>query len=79
MQFQILWAVSRKIVGYEVYENESSKQLADVVRRATLLEGGRAPKILHSDNGSPMKGSSLLELCYKMGFYIFYLSRCQPS
>ena len=58
---------SRKIVGYEVYENESSQQLAEVVRRATLLEGGRAPKILHSDNGSPMKGSSLLELCYKMG------------
>ncbi|WP_052607182.1 IS3 family transposase [Acidithrix ferrooxidans] len=58
---------SRKIVGYEVYGCESSQQLADVVVRATLLEGGRAPKILHSDNGSPMKGSSLLELCYKMG------------
>ena len=58
---------SRKIVGYEVYESESSKQLADVVMRATLLEGGNAPKILHSDNGSPMKGSSLLELCYNLG------------
>ncbi len=58
---------SRKIVGYEVYENESSKQLARVIARATLKENGRAPKILHSDNGSPMKGVSLLELCYNLG------------
>lgn len=58
---------SRKIVGYEVYENESSRQLATVVQRATLNEGGRAPNILHSDNGSPMKGVSLLELCYQLG------------
>nr|WP_276978540.1 integrase core domain-containing protein [Ferrimicrobium acidiphilum] len=58
---------SDQIVGYEVYENESSHQLATVVQRSTLNEGGRAPNILHSDNGSPMKGVSLLELCYQLG------------
>lgn len=54
---------SRKIVGYEVYENEASRHLATVVHRATMSEGGKAPNLLHSDNGSPMKGVSLLELC----------------
>ncbi len=58
---------SRKIVGYEVYGRESSQYLADVIQRATLREGGSAPKILHSDNGSPMKGTALLALCYDLG------------
>jgi putative transposase len=58
---------SRKIVGWEVYENESSAHLARVVSRATIAEGGCAPIRLHSDNGSPMKGTSLLQLCYDLG------------
>lgn len=39
---------SRKIVGYEIYENESSENISAVLKRATLNEGGRAPEILHS-------------------------------
>jgi len=58
---------SRKIVGYEIYENESSEHLADVLNKATLNEGSRAPGILHSDNGSLMKGTTLLALCYVLG------------
>ena len=58
---------SRKIVGWEVYESESSAHLARVIGRATLTEGGRAPVQLHSDNGSPMKGVALLDLCYQLG------------
>lgn len=58
---------SRKIVGSEVYQNESSQHLASVIERATIIEGGRAPNLLHSDNGSPMKGLSLLELCRALG------------
>ena len=63
---------SRKIVGFEVYETESSKHLADVVQKATLRERTTTPQILHSDNGSPMKGSDLLELCYSLGIVNTY-------
>ena len=61
---------SRQIVGYEVYENESSERLAAMISRATVREGGRAPDKLHSNNGSPMKAVALLELCYRLGIVI---------
>ena len=57
---------SRKIVGYEVYQEEQSLHLRDVVARA-VLGIADTPRILHSDNGSPMKGIHLLELCYSLG------------
>jgi len=47
---------SRKIVGYEIYENESSEHLADVLNKATLNEGSRAPGILHSDSKNRYAG-----------------------
>jgi len=52
---------SRKIVGWEVYENESSEQAADVLRKTRLAEAITFNKevILHSDNGSPMKGATM--------------------
>ena len=68
----VLDLYSRKVVGYEVYEEESSKHLADIVARTSLSGGARAPRILHSDNGSPMKGVSLLELCYQLGIVNTY-------
>jgi putative transposase len=59
---------SRKIVGWEVYSDESSAQAADVFRRAHLREGvGAQPLILHSDNGAPMKGASMLATLYTLG------------
>lgn len=60
---------SRKIVGWEVYENESSEQAADVLRKAHLNESINAvqPLILHSDNGSPMKGATMLATMQKLG------------
>ncbi len=63
---------SRKIVGYEIYESESSENLAEVLKKATMLEGGRAPQVLHSDNGSPMKGTSLMAMCYMLGIASSY-------
>lgn len=62
---------SRKIVGYEVYQEEQSLHLGDVVKRAVLGVAG-TPRILHSDNGSPMKGIHLLELCYSLGIVNTY-------
>lgn len=59
---------SRKIVSWEVYECESADYAAEVVRRAVLAEGCiDQPLVLHADNGSPMKGETLLETWYRLG------------
>jgi putative transposase len=63
---------SRKIVGYEVHENESSENLATVLKRATLNEGSFAPITRHLDNGSPMKGTTLVARCYLLGIASSY-------
>jgi len=48
---------SRKIVGWQVYDVESSERAGEVVRDICQREN-IAPEqvVLHSDNGSPMKG-----------------------
>jgi len=58
--YMILDLFSRKIVGQEVHTCESSENAARLVHRTVLREGciGK-PLILHSDNGSPMKGATL--------------------
>jgi len=60
---------SRKIVGWEVYENESSEQAADVLRKTRLAEAifSQQKVVLHSDNGSPMKGATMLATMQKLG------------
>jgi putative transposase len=60
---------SRKIVGWEVYGNESSEQAADVLRKTRLAEALAANHevVLHSDNGSPMKGATMLATMQKLG------------
>jgi len=52
---------SRKIVGWEVADSESADTAADVVTRASSAEAIEPGEVvLHSDNGSPMKGATLL-------------------
>ena len=59
---------SRKIVGWEVYERESADYAASVFRKAHLREGVRADSlVLHSDNGSPMKGATMLATLQNLG------------
>ncbi len=57
----VLDVFSRKIVGHEVHVAESSELAALLMRKASLSEGlaGR-PLVLHSDNGSAMKGATML-------------------
>jgi len=60
---------SRKIVGWEVYDSESAEQAAQVLRKARMAEA-IAPNqtvILHADNGSPMKGATMLATMQKLG------------
>lgn len=59
---------SRKVVGWEIHEEESSELAAQLLHRAYLREGiAGVPLVLHSDNGSPMKGASMLDTLYRLG------------
>lgn len=60
---------SRKVVGWEVHAEESSEQAADLLRKIHLKEAlsGQVEVILHSDNGSPMKGATMLATMQRLG------------
>lgn len=59
---------SRKIVGWQVYEEESSALAADLMVDICLREDiQRHQVILHSDNGSPMKGATMLATLQELG------------
>lgn len=59
---------SRKLVVNEVHEAQTSEHACELVRRGCLREqtAGR-PLVLHSDNGSVMKGSTLLAAMAALG------------
>jgi putative transposase len=68
--YMIIDLFSRKIVAWDIWTVESSTNASTLVRRAVLSEylaGLEQPLVLHSDNGSPMKGASLLETLYQLG------------
>ena len=64
---------SRKIVGWEVWESEDAKHASELVKRIYRDEKiyirnmQKEPLVLHSDNGSPMKGTTMLETLYALG------------
>ena len=59
---------SRKIVGWQVYREESSALAADLMTDICLREKiQRSQVTLHSDNGSPMKGATLLATLQTLG------------
>ena len=61
---------SRKIVGWEVWEEESAMHASELIKRTTMMEKVATKQqvlVLHSDNGSPMKGATMLETLYALG------------
>jgi putative transposase len=59
---------SRKIVGFSVQENETSEQASMLLKQACLDEKVMAHQlVLHSDNGAPMKGMTMLAMLEKLG------------
>lgn len=59
---------SRKIVGFGVYDSEKSEYAVEVIKKAcTDEEILRNQIVVHSDNGSPMKGSTLLATFQNLG------------
>jgi len=66
--YLIMDVFSRKIVGWEVFEIESADQAAFVFRKTHLREGINGNDlVLHSDNGSPMKGATMLATLERLG------------
>ncbi len=59
---------SRKIVGWTVHEEESSEHASVMIEAACAREGiDRDQLVLHSDNGAPMKGATLLATLLALG------------
>lgn len=59
---------SRKIVGWEIHEEETMELSAQLMRE-TCTSTGVNPSglVLHSDNGGPMKGSTMLATLQRLG------------
>jgi putative transposase len=59
---------SRMIVGWQVYAEESSAQASEVLKDLCAREAIQPNQvILHSDNGGPMKGATMLATLQALG------------
>ena len=59
---------SRKIVGWSIHENESSEHAAKLIKQACLDEKTKQNQlVLHSDNGAPMKGVTMISMLQDLG------------
>ncbi len=59
---------SRLIVGWQVYDTESAEQASALLEDICLRHGIAKGKVtLHSDNGSPMKGATMLATLKRLG------------
>jgi putative transposase len=68
---------SRKIVGWQVFDCESAELAAGLLRDICAKQGIRAGQlVVHSDNGSPMKGQTMLATMQRLGVAP---SRSRPS
>jgi transposase InsO family protein len=71
-QFLYLYLVmdifSRKVVGWQVYDSQLSELAADLMKDICSREQIKREQVtLHSDNGSPMKGATLLATLQELG------------
>jgi len=68
--YLILDLFSRKIVGAEVHERDDSEHAVHLVRRTALAEGIAAmdsKPVLHGDNGSTLKATTVLTMLNWLG------------
>lgn len=66
--YLVIDVFSRKIVGSAVYETEDSEHATEMLMEAFAAEGVDAEELrLHSDNGGPMKGATLLATLQELG------------
>ena len=68
--YLILDLYSRKIVGWEVHDSDHADHAAHLVRRTALAEGIAAlasKPVLHGDNGSTLKATTVLAMLNWLG------------
>jgi transposase InsO family protein len=68
--YLILDLYSRKIVGWEVHDSDDADHAAHLVHRTALAEGIAAlstKPVLHGDNGSTLKATSVLAMLHWLG------------
>jgi len=66
--YMVVDVFSRKIVGASVHESECGQYASTLMRTACANDGLlAAPNVLHSDNGSVMKGATLLATLQELG------------
>ncbi len=71
--YLVLDVWSRKIVGCRVHDCESPQFAAALIREAVKREGADPKRlVLHSDNGGPMKGATLLATLMSLGIVLSF-------
>lgn len=68
--YLILDLYSRKIIGWEIHETDDADHAAHLVRRTALAEGIAAmasKPVLHGDNGSTLKATTVLAMLHWLG------------
>lgn len=66
--YLIMDVYSRKIVGWEVHREENSNLSSELIEETLFKEDAYGKvEILHSDNGSPMKSSTMLATLQRLG------------
>lgn len=73
--YVILDLYSRKIVGFEVHQSDSSDYAVDLLRRTALAEGLHTldhKPVLHGDNGSTLKATTVLAMMHWLGLKASY-------
>ncbi len=66
--YMVMDIYSRKIVSWEVHTEENATHAATLIQKASIAEGIKQKQlVLHSDNGSPMKGATILAKLQQLG------------
>ena len=68
--YLILDLYSRKIVGWEIHERDDADHAVHLLRRTALAEGVHAmfdKPVLHGDNGSTLKATTVLAMLHWLG------------
>ena len=66
--YMVMDLFSRKIVAWEIHVDESAEHASLLIQKACLAQGVQPEQlVLHSDNGSPMKGATMLSTLQRLG------------
>jgi transposase InsO family protein len=66
--YMVMDIFSRLIVGWEIHHGETSEHASALIAKACLKHGiAKDQLVLHSDNGSPMKGATMRSTLERLG------------